>query len=244
MIGDGRRRSMGAQQVGENRSRRGGVGERVVVVGQRDSVTCAQLGQAVGELSLGVETAGEVEGADPPLDDEWNAGTPRGTLDELGIELRIVRREHTAVEPAGELDEDGAQSRRPAQLLAGDAVNVARSDALPPVPQPDQGRPAVDDRAVFIDRDDGDLQDVITPRPESGSLDVDNGVAGLPIGARRRHALEPSWRVSASRCVQSSSAARLATSLRSQVVIVMCPKHDWPRNAWVSTARALFDSPR
>ena len=128
MIGDGRRRSMGAQQVGENRRRRGGVGERVVVVGQRDSVTCAQLGQAVGELSLGVETAGEVEGADPPLDDERNAGTPRGTLDELGIELRIVRREHTAVEPAGELDEDGARSRRPAQLPAGDAVDVARSD--------------------------------------------------------------------------------------------------------------------
>ena len=43
---------------------------------------------------------------------------------------------------------------------------------------------------------------------------------------------------------QSSSAARLATSLRSQEVSVMWPKHDWPRNDCVSTASALFDSPR
>ena len=42
----------------------------------------------------------------------------------------------------------------------------------------------------------------------------------------------------------SSSAARLATSLRSQAVSVMWPKQDWPLKAWVSTARALFDSPR
>jgi len=43
---------------------------------------------------------------------------------------------------------------------------------------------------------------------------------------------------------QRSSAARLATSLRSQAVSVMWPKHDWPPNAEVSTVRALFDSPR
>ena len=44
--------------------------------------------------------------------------------------------------------------------------------------------------------------------------------------------------------IQSSSAARLATSLRSQAVSVTWPKQGWPPKAWVSTARALFDSPR
>src|SRR5262245_7351143 len=43
---------------------------------------------------------------------------------------------------------------------------------------------------------------------------------------------------------QSSSAARLATSLRSQAVRVTWPKQGWSVKALVSTARALFDSPR
>ena len=42
----------------------------------------------------------------------------------------------------------------------------------------------------------------------------------------------------------NSSAARLATSLRSQAVSVTWPKHGWSVKALVSTARALFDSPR
>ena len=41
----------------------------------------------------------------------------------------------------------------------------------------------------------------------------------------------------------SSSAARLATALRSHDVRVMWPKQRCPPNAWISTARALFDSP-
>ena len=112
MIGDSQ--SVGAQEVGEHRRRRRGVGERVVVVGQRDPVAGAQLGQAVGELAIGVESAGEVEGAHPPLDDESERpSTPRGTLDELGVEVGVVGGEHAAVEPAGELDEGGAQPSAP-----------------------------------------------------------------------------------------------------------------------------------
>ena len=42
----------------------------------------------------------------------------------------------------------------------------------------------------------------------------------------------------------NSSAARLATSLRSQAVSVTWPKQGWSVKALVSTARALFDSPR
>ena len=43
---------------------------------------------------------------------------------------------------------------------------------------------------------------------------------------------------------QSSSAARLATALRSQATSVTCPKQRWPAKAWINTASALFDSPR
>ena len=42
----------------------------------------------------------------------------------------------------------------------------------------------------------------------------------------------------------SSSAARLATALRSHEVSVTWPKQRCPPNAWISTASALFDSPR
>ena len=176
-------------------------------------------------------------------------GTPARcrTLDELGVEVDVVGGEHTAVEPSGELDEGVAQRRRRAQRSAGDAVDVAWADAVPPVAEADECRPAIDHGAVGIDGDNGDLQEVVALRPQPGRLDVDDRVAsrvgrhGLP---HHRHGLNLHGGCHRPGCVQSSSAARLATSLRSHAVIVMWPKHGWPRNAWVSTARALFDSPR
>ena len=110
---------MGAQEVGEHRGRRRGVGERVVVVGQGDPVAGAHLRQPVGEQAIGVESAGEVEGAHPPVDDEVDARARCRTLDELGVEVGVVGSEHGAVEPAGELDEGGAAALAPCAADGG-----------------------------------------------------------------------------------------------------------------------------
>ena len=92
---------MGAQQVGKHGSRCRGVGEGVVMVGQRNSIAGTQLGQAVGELAIWVELPGEIEGAHPSSDYERDAGTPSGLLDELGVEVDVVGGEHAAIEAPG-----------------------------------------------------------------------------------------------------------------------------------------------
>ena len=137
---------LGTKQVGEHRCRRRGVGEGVVMVGQRDAIASAQVGQSVGELAIGIELPGQVERAHPPVDHQWNLCSPSGALDELGIEVGVVGGEHAALEPSGELGERIACCRCRTQRSAGDAVDVARADAVPPA----AGRTSVDQRSTTV----------------------------------------------------------------------------------------------
>ena len=114
------------------------------MIGQRDAIASAQVGQSVGELTIGIELPGEVERAHPPPDHQWNLCSPSGALDELGIEAGVVGGEHAALEPPGELGERIQRRRCRTQRSAGDAVDVARADAVPPAARPYERRPAFD----------------------------------------------------------------------------------------------------
>ena len=129
--------------------------------GKEDGVASAQVGQSVGELAIGIELPGQVERAHPPVDHQWNVCSPSGALDELGIEAGVVGGEHAALEPSGELGERIACRRCRTQRSAGDAVDVARADAVPPAARAYERRPAFDHGAGGIDGDHGDLQHVI-----------------------------------------------------------------------------------
>ena len=89
----------------------------------------------------------------------------RRALDERGVEVGVVGGEHRAVEPAGELGQRRAQRRRVPQLPAGQAVHVARTDALPRPTQPHERAPLVGDLTAD-DGDQADLEDAVAPGRE------------------------------------------------------------------------------
>ncbi len=254
--------------MGQDGRRGGGVGQGVMGPVEGDLVAGAEVGQPMEQLAVRVETAGELQRAQPAIECERHTGPARGALDERGVEVGVVGGEDGAVETAPQLLEGVCAAWRTAQPPAAEAVHLAWADAAPRPRQPHEALPALADRAVRLDRHHADLQDAMPPRRQPRRLHVDHGEPGQPHdvhatqGVSRRD-LAQSCRVRAAGRVrgagqahitysagrkhstgQSSSAARLATSLRSQAVRVTWPKQGWPLNAWVSTARALFDSPR
>ena len=58
------------------------------MVGQRDPITGAQLGESVGELAIGIELPGQIERAHAPVDHQRDPGSASRPLDELGVEAR------------------------------------------------------------------------------------------------------------------------------------------------------------
>ena len=124
--------------------------------------------------------------------------TARRLLDELSVEVGVVGGEHAAREPRRQFGEGLMRPRRRTKCSPSDAVDVARPDTVPPMAQPNERRPTVDDRAVGIDGDDGDLQDVVAARTQARRFDVDDGEPGFDVRTlrRRRHTDEPSGRVS------------------------------------------------
>ena len=93
----------GAKKVGEHGGGGGGVGKGIVMGGELHPVTGAQLGKAVSELAIGIETPGQREGAHASLEDEVDARSASRLLEELGVEVGVVSGEHPAVEPGGQL---------------------------------------------------------------------------------------------------------------------------------------------
>ena len=64
--------------MGEHGGRRAGVAEGVVVALERDVVAGADVGQAVGELALGIEAARQLQRAQAAVEREGHVGaSPR-----------------------------------------------------------------------------------------------------------------------------------------------------------------------
>ncbi len=111
--------AVGGEQVGEDGRRGAGVGECVVGPVEGDVVAGAQVGEPVEELAVGIEAAGELQRAQPAIERERHAGAAGGALDERGVELGVVGREHGAVETAAQLFQRVGRPRRAAQRAGG-----------------------------------------------------------------------------------------------------------------------------
>ena len=115
LVGD----AVGGEEVGEDGRRGHRVGEGVVGPLERDVVAGADVGEAVGELAIGVEAAGQLQRAQPAVERQLDPGPAGRLLDEGGVELGVVGGEHGAVEPAAEL---GERLRSPAARPGGCAA--------------------------------------------------------------------------------------------------------------------------
>jgi hypothetical protein len=161
--------------VGEHAGGGAGVTQRVVGPFDRDVVPGAQVGQAVGQLSVGVEPAGEAKRAQPAVEPQRHAVATGGPLEELGVEVRVVGSEHGAVESTGQLGEGVVGRGRVTQRAAGDPVDPPRPHPAPWPREPDERGPLVEDGAVGLDGDQPDLEDAVALARQPGRLQVDDG---------------------------------------------------------------------
>ena len=129
-----------------------------------------------------------------------------------GVEVGVVGSEHRAVEPAGELGERRTQRRRVAELAAGQAVHLARADALPRPAQPHERAPLVGDLSAD-DGDEPDLEDPVASGRQAGRLDVDDREAG-ECDRCVRHTRQPTPGVSHSSRRPGRTSRRQPASLQ------------------------------
>ena len=79
--------------------------EGVVVALEGDVVAGAEVGEAVGQLAVGVEAAGQLQRAQPAAERQRDVVAVGGPLDEGGVELGVVGGEHGAGEAVAQLVE-------------------------------------------------------------------------------------------------------------------------------------------
>ena len=226
------------EQVREHR--RGGARRRTSASWGRSSgdvVAGAQVAEPVGELPVGIEPARQPQRAQRLVEARRSgrAGRRRGPLEEAASKSALWAVKTAPSSALAELGEHVASGGAP-QRAAGDAVHPAWARPAAAARQADQRRPLVDHGAVGLDRDQADLEDPVAPRRQPGRLQVDDGEPGqchavtLDRGCdspdqRPRCRAGTRSGTNRARPSYSSSAARLATSLRSQAVRVMWPKH-------------------
>ena len=168
---------------------------------ERDVVAGAQVGQAVGQLAVGIEPAGQVERAQPPVDAQRDAVAAGGPLEELGVEVGVVGGEHGPSSRPASSARTRARARRVAQVAAGDAVDgrgPTRLHGRRGGPASTTGRPPCPSGSTVtrpICRMGGAGR-------QPGRLEVDDGEPGKATPRLRRartrsSCREPSWRVSA-----------------------------------------------
>ena len=96
-----------------------GVGQGVVVALEGDVVAGAEVGQAVGQLAVGIEAAGQLQRAQAAAERQRHVVAVGGPLDEGGVELGVVGGEHRPGEAVAQLVEHGVGLRGAAQRSAG-----------------------------------------------------------------------------------------------------------------------------
>ena len=124
-------------------------------------------------------------------------------LDEGQVEAGVVGGDHRALEAGGELGDHLTLTRGVAQVVAGDAVHVARPEPGDrPPPWAYVAAPPRHDLAVGIDDDHGDLQQAVTSRSEPRGLDVDDGELQViePVGCRDRCRRGHRWQLYRATC--------------------------------------------
>ena len=232
---------------------------------ERDAVASGDVDEAVAERTFGVESSRQDECAQEPTLVELHVAATCRPLEELEVESDVVGDEDAALRAFADVGHGDVEWGCASQRAASDPVHATRPDTREPPGEGDERRPAVVDRPGGADADDADLQHAVAPRRETARLHVDDceprSCHGPGCSRRARHATPPHCPSHADRAAilrcdrdenpncaqrwrQRSSAARLATSLRSHVVSVTWPKHGWSAKALERTASALLDSPR
>jgi len=129
---------------------------------QRDVVAQAQVAEAVGPEPLGVERAGQAQGAEAQRVGDGDAGPPHRPGEEQPVELRVVRADDGAVEQRGQSVRHLTHPRRAAEGPPGQTVDVPAAHWPPRGAE--IGLPPVENCAVPGDADDADLQQPVTIR--------------------------------------------------------------------------------
>lgn len=238
--------AVGAQQVGQHRGCGIGIAEGIVWARDLHPVASAHVGQAVRQPTLGIERPRQPQGADRAGEVEGDTCLGGCLGEKRNVEFGVVGHEARLADALSQLAEYLLDRWRTDHVASADAMQTGGPDAVPPTPtRGDEAAPPVDHPTFAVDNDDSHLQQTMAAHRQAGGLDIDHGEAlGADRGGHTSHTRRGVCHRSQGRSLQSSSAARLATALRSQAVRVTWPKHDCPANACTNTASALFDSPR
>ena len=144
---------------------------------ERHAVAGAQVGQAVGELAVGVEPPGQLRACTARRSStSGDAGLGGRLLEERGVEVGVVGGEHRC-RRAGWRSSASA-SRLPAPRRSERRVmpwTWRGPTRFHGQCEAHERRPLVDHGAVGLDGDDADLQHVVAPGRQPGRLDVDDG---------------------------------------------------------------------
>jgi hypothetical protein len=143
---------------------------------QLDPVSRAQVGEAMGQLAVGIEAARQSERAQRIADREDNAVGLAGLAQEVGIEIGVVRHEASIAQAGRELGQHLVSWGRFEHHLPTDAVDADGADAEPPAPAGcDEAGPPIEHTTVAIDHDQADLQHVMAAQRQPRCLYIDHG---------------------------------------------------------------------
>ena len=127
------------EQVGQGSGGRLGVGQGIVRPAASYPVARADVVERVALLAIGVERAGQLEGAELRHRRSVQGGAPERPAQEGPVEAGVVGDEHGAAQSPSELGGHGRERGRPPDPAPRDAVQPPWADP----PRPDIGAPAV-----------------------------------------------------------------------------------------------------